>query len=97
MTSVVFSFASIESLAMTAVKTQNPRQAIPRACKRMFTCIVIFYILVVLVVGMLVANNDPCLDDAYRTAVQSPFVIAASATGIPTIPSVVNAVVITFA
>ncbi|KAL0931271.1 Dicarboxylic amino acid permease 3 [Colletotrichum truncatum] len=97
MTSAVFSFAGVESLAMAAAETQNPRRAIPRACKRVFARIVLFYMLAVLVVGMLVASNDPRLDDAYGTAAQSPFVIAASAAGIPAIPSVVNAVVITSA
>ncbi|GKT95801.1 dicarboxylic amino acid permease [Colletotrichum tofieldiae] len=97
MTSAVFSFAGVESLAMAAAETQNPRRAIPRACKRVFARIVLFYMLAVLVVGMLVASNDPRLDDASGTAAQSPFVIAASAAGIPAIPSVVNAVVITSA
>ncbi|OLN83759.1 Dicarboxylic amino acid permease 3 [Colletotrichum chlorophyti] len=97
MTSAVFSFAGVESLAMAAAETQNPRRAIPRACKRVFARIVLFYMLAVLIVGMLVSSDDPRLDDASGTAAQSPFVIAASAAGIPAIPSVVNAVVITSA
>ncbi|KAH6695633.1 proline-specific permease [Plectosphaerella plurivora] len=97
MTNAVFSFAGVESLAMAAAESVNPRRSIPRACKRVFFRIVIFYILAVLVVGMLVPSNDTRLDDAYGTAAQSPFVIAASAAGISAIPSVVNAVVITSA
>lgn len=97
MTGAVFSFAGVESLAMAAAEARNPRRAIPRACKRVFARIVIFYILAVLIVGMLVASNDPRLGDASGTAAQSPFVIAASAAGIPAIPSVVNAVVISSA
>ena len=96
MTSAVFSFAGVESLAMAAAETQNPRTAIPKAVKRVFVRIVIFYILAVLVVGMLVSSDDPNLGDGSTTA-QSPFVIAASAAGIPAIPSVVNAIVITSA
>ena len=84
-------------MAVAAAETKNPRRAIPRACKRVFIRIVLFYILAVLVVGMLVPSNDERLDAAYGTAAQSPFVIAASAAGIPAIPSVVNAVVITSA
>ncbi|WYZ39883.1 hypothetical protein EsH8_IV_000224 [Colletotrichum jinshuiense] len=97
MTNAVFSFAGVESLAMAAAETQNPRRAIPRACKRVFARIVLFYMLAVLVVGMLVSSDDPRLDDSSGTAAQSPFVIAASAAGIPAIPSVVNAIVITSA
>ncbi|KPM36332.1 hypothetical protein AK830_g10229 [Neonectria ditissima] len=97
MTSAVFSFAGVESIAMAAAETKNPRKAIPKACRNVFIRIIIFYMLAILVVGMLVASNDTRLDDAYGSAAQSPFVIAASAAGIPAIPSVVNAVVITSA
>ncbi|KAH6885283.1 amino acid permease/ SLC12A domain-containing protein [Thelonectria olida] len=96
MTSAVFSFAGVESIAMAAAETKNPHRAIPLACRNVFIRIVVFYILAILVVGMLVASDDPRLTGS-DTAVQSPFVIAASAAGIPAIPSVVNAVVITSA
>jgi len=82
---------------MAAAETRNPRRAIPRACKRVFARIVLFYMLAVLVVGMLVASNDPRLDGSGDSVAQSPFVIAASAAGIPAIASAVNAVVITSA
>ncbi|KAI1761585.1 proline-specific permease [Hypoxylon sp. FL1150] len=97
LTNAVFSFAGIESLAMAAAETRNPRRAIPRACKRIFIRVLLFYMLAVFVVGLLVASDDPRLDDSSGTAAQSPFVIAASAAGIGAIPSVVNAIVITSA
>ncbi|KAK4247143.1 amino acid permease-domain-containing protein [Corynascus novoguineensis] len=97
MTGAVFSFAGVESLAMAAAETRNPREAIPRACKRVFARIVIFYMLAVLVVGMLVRSDDERLDGSGDSVAQSPFVIAASQAGISAIPSVVNAVVITSA
>ncbi|KKA26247.1 hypothetical protein TD95_000042 [Thielaviopsis punctulata] len=97
MSGAVFSFAGVESLAIAAAETKNPRRAIPRACKNVFIRIVLFYILAVLIVGMLVASNDDRLNDDSGTAAQSPFVIAASAAGLPAIPSVVNAIVITSA
>jgi len=46
---------------------------------------------------MIVASDDPRLNESSGTAAQSPFVIVASAAGIKAIPSVVNAVVITSA
>ncbi|KAI8945908.1 amino acid permease/ SLC12A domain-containing protein [Xylaria longipes] len=97
MTGAVFSFAGVESLAMAAAETKNPRRAIPAACKRVFFRIVIFYVLAIVIVGLLVASNDDHLNDSSGSAAQSPFVIAASAAGIPAIPSVVNAIVITSA
>jgi amino acid transporter len=95
----VFSFSGVESIAMAAAETRNPRKAIPKACKRVFARVTLFYILAVLIVGMLVASDDERLsDDTYSgTAAQSPFVIAASAAGIKAIPSIVNAVIITSA
>lgn len=97
MSNAVFSFAGVESVAMAAAETRNPRRAIPKACKRVFFRVTMFYILAVLIVGMLVASNDPTLDDDSGTAAQSPFVIAAGKAGIKAIPSVVNAIVITSA
>ncbi|KFH41741.1 Dicarboxylic amino acid permease-like protein [Hapsidospora chrysogenum ATCC 11550] len=93
----VFSFAGVESIAMAAAETRNPRKAIPAACKRVFLRIFLFYMLAILVVGMLVASNDERLGRSSGNAAQSPFVIAASAAGLPAVPSVVNAVVITSA
>ncbi|KAF3766871.1 hypothetical protein M406DRAFT_251863 [Cryphonectria parasitica EP155] len=97
MTSAVFSFAGVESIAMAAAETKDPRRAIPRACKQVFLRVLLFYMLAVLIVGMLVASNDSRLGDESGTAAQSPFVIAASAAGIRAIPSLVNAIVITSA
>lgn len=97
MNNAVFSFAGVESIAMAAAETKNPRQTIPNACKRVFLRVSLFYVLAVLIVGMLVASNDDRLSDDSGTAAQSPFVIAASAAGFNAIPSVVNAVVISSA
>jgi yeast amino acid transporter len=97
MSNAVFSFAGVESLAMAAAETRNPRVTIPKACKRVFVRVATFYILAVLVVGMLVASDDPRLDDESGTAAESPFVIAASAAGLRGVPSLVNAIVITSA
>ncbi|QPG98406.1 hypothetical protein C2857_007577 [Epichloe festucae Fl1] len=97
MTGAVFSFAGVESIAMAAAETRNPRKAIPAACKNVFIRIILFYMLAILIVGMLVRSDDPRLQgDGSRTA-QSPFVIAAEAAGLPAVSSVVNAVVITSA
>lgn len=97
MSNAVFSFAGVESIAMAAAETHNPRIAIPKACKRVFARIVCFYILAVLIVGMLVPSDEPALGDYDGTAATSPFVLAASAAGLKGIPSLVNAIVITSA
>ncbi|KAK4173629.1 putative amino acid permease [Triangularia setosa] len=97
MTGAVFSFAGVESLAMAAAETRNPREAIPRAVKRVFARIVLFYGLAVFVVGLLVPSNDNRLEGSGDTVAHSPFVLAAAAAGVKGIPSLVNAIVITSA
>jgi amino acid transporter len=97
MNNAAYSFAGVESVSVAAAETQNPRQNIPRACKRVFARVFLFYILAVLVVGMLVPSNDPNLNDTSGTASQSPFVIAATRAGIKVVPSIINAVVLTSA
>lgn len=97
MSAAVFSFAGTESVAMAAAETRNPRQAVPAACKRVFWRVAIFYVLAVLVVGMLVPSTDKRLGSWTGDAAMSPFVIAASDAGLGGIPSLVNAIVITSA
>lgn len=97
MTNAVYSFSGVESLAMAAAEMRNPRQNIPKACKRVFARVSIFYVSAVFIVGLLVASDDPRLDDDSGTAAQSPFVIAIESAGIKVLPSIVNAVVITAA
>lgn len=97
MNNAVYSFAGVESLSVAAAETRNPRQNIPKACKRVFARVSIMYIASVLIVGMLVPSNDPSLDDDSGTAAQSPFVTAATRAGISVVPSIINAVVLTSA
>ncbi|KZZ94200.1 Amino acid/polyamine transporter I [Moelleriella libera RCEF 2490] len=97
MTGAVFSFAGVESIAMAGAETRNPRKAIPAACKNVFIRIILFYMMAILVVGMLVPSTDERLKGGGSETAESPFVIAAEAAGLPAIGSVVNAIVITSA
>lgn len=97
MTNAVYSFAGVESLAMAAAEMKNPRHNIPKACKRVFVRIIIFYLAAVIIVGMLISSADERLSGDGSTVAQSPFVIAAGDAGIKAIPSIVNAVCLTSA
>ncbi|OJJ45139.1 hypothetical protein ASPZODRAFT_18048 [Penicilliopsis zonata CBS 506.65] len=97
MSNAVYSFAGVESLAMAAAEMRNPRQNLPKACKRVFARVTLFYLVSVLIVGMLVSSSDPRLADESGTAAESPFVIAASDAGIKVVPSIINAVVLSSA
>ena len=67
---------------------QNPRRNIPKAIKRVYVRLLLFYIGGVTIIGLLVPSNDSRLDLADGTAAASPFVLAISNAGIRTLPSV---------
>ncbi|KDQ61931.1 hypothetical protein JAAARDRAFT_526914 [Jaapia argillacea MUCL 33604] len=92
-----FSFQGMELVAVAASETSSPRRNIAKAVRRVFYRIVIFYILGVLVTGMLVPYNDTDLLQATGNAAQSPYVIAMTRAGIKTLPSIVNAAIFTSA
>ncbi|KAI0050990.1 general APC amino acid permease [Auriscalpium vulgare] len=92
-----FSFQGMELVAIAASETENPRRNIGKAVGRVFWRIVIFYILGILVTGMLVPYDDPDLLNGGGTASESPYVIAIRRAGIKTLPSIINAAIFTSA
>ncbi|TFK52732.1 general amino acid permease 1 [Heliocybe sulcata] len=92
-----FSFQGMELVAIAASETRNPRRNIAKAIRRVFYRILVFYILGILVTGMIVPYNDPALLADTNNAAQSLYVIAIRRAGIRTLPSIVNAAVFTSA
>ncbi|KAI0343336.1 general amino acid permease 1 [Trametopsis cervina] len=92
-----FSFQGLELAAVAASETRSPRRNISRAIRRAFFRILIFYILGILITGMLVPYNDPDLLQSSGTAAQSPYVIAMNRAGIKVLPHIVNACIFTSA
>ncbi|KIM81036.1 hypothetical protein PILCRDRAFT_510889 [Piloderma croceum F 1598] len=93
----VFSMGGTEVIAIAAAETVNPRRNIATAMRTVFFRIVFFYILSVIVVGLLIPSNDPRIFRRASTAGQSPFVLAFSRAGIRALPSVINAAILTSA
>ncbi|QLL31766.1 hypothetical protein HG536_0B06340 [Torulaspora globosa] len=90
-----FSFAGSELVGLAGSEAQNPRKAVPAAAKQVFWRITLFYILCLLLIGMLVPYNDPRLIGASSVdAAASPFVIAIVNAGIKGLPSVINVVIL---
>ncbi|KIJ91821.1 hypothetical protein K443DRAFT_14080 [Laccaria amethystina LaAM-08-1] len=89
-----FSFQGMELFAIAASETESPRRNIPKAMRRVFYRILFFYILGIIMVGMLVAYNNPALVQNTGTAAQSPFVIAMNHAGITGLPHVINAAIL---
>lgn len=93
----VYAYSGIENISLAAAETQNPRRNIPKAAKRIFWRVSIFYVLTIFMVGLVVPSNNDKLLHSTGTASQSPFVIAASIAGIKVVPSIINAVILTSA
>jgi len=94
-----FSYQGMELVAIAASETESPRRNIAKAVRRVFYRILVFYILGILVTGLLVPYNDEHLLDKNSTgnAAQSPYVIAMDIAGIQGLPHVINAGVFTSA
>jgi amino acid transporter len=90
-----FAFSGTELVGLAAAETANPRKSLPTAVKQVFWRITLFYIVSLVLVGLLVPYNEPRLLDGASSAdaVASPFVIAIQNAGIEGLPSVFNAVI----
>jgi len=93
-----FSYSGVELVAVAAGEAENPRKNIPKAVRRVFWRILFFYVLGSLAIGVLVASNDPhLLSGSGVGAARSPWVIGIQNAGIPVLPHIINAVILTSA
>ncbi|KIW71391.1 hypothetical protein PV04_03565 [Phialophora macrospora] len=89
-----FAYAGIEMVAVAAGETEDPQRNIPKAVRRLFWRILLFYVLGSLGIGVLVPYNDPNLLNGGAGAASSPWVIGIRRAGISVLPSIINAVVL---
>lgn len=97
LTQAAFSFIGTEIVAIAAGEAKNPRRNLPKAIKRVYIRILLFYIGGTTIIGLLVPSNDPDLNLKSGDAASSPFVIAIRRAGIHGLPSVINAALLTSA
>ncbi|CAH2354377.1 general amino-acid permease Gap2p [[Candida] railenensis] len=93
--SAAFAFGGTELAGLAAAETQNPRKSLPKATKQVFWRITLFYIISLLLVGLLVPYDDKRLTEGTSSADAraSPFVLAIVDAGIHGLPSVMNVVI----
>jgi len=90
-----FSFLGTEIIAVTVGEAENPRRNVPKAIRRVFWRILLFYVLGIFIIGLLVPfNSNELLNNSGSDASASPFVIAIKTAGIKGLPSVINAVIL---
>jgi amino acid transporter len=86
-------------VGVTVGECQNPRRVIPRAIKLTFYRILLFYVILVLLLGMILAYDDKGLIAASKltnSASASPFVVAIQSAGIPVLPGLLNGCILIF-
>ncbi|QRV75531.1 amino acid permease [Ceratobasidium sp. AG-Ba] len=90
-----FSFIGTEIVAVTVGEAENPQRNVPKAIRRIFWRIMLFYVLGIFIIGLLVPfNSEELLNNSGGNASASPFVIAIKTAGIKGLPSVINAVIL---
>lgn len=93
-----FSYGGAEMVAVAAGEAANPRKNIPKAIRRVFWRILFFYVLGSFIIGVCISSSDDSLtSDNLSGAQKSPWVIACRNAGIPVLPHIVNAVILTSA
>ncbi|KAH8896890.1 hypothetical protein GQ53DRAFT_680622 [Thozetella sp. PMI_491] len=91
-----FAMGNIQITTIGAGEVANPRVNVPKAMRRIFWRINVFYILSLLVVGLILPSTEPRLSGSSSTA-NSPFVLAFTNVGIKVVPAIINTVVVTSA
>ncbi|PPJ53594.1 hypothetical protein CBER1_00396 [Cercospora berteroae] len=92
-----FSYGGVEMVAVAAGEAENPRKNIPKAVRRVFWRILFFYVLGSLAIGVIVPADDDRLLSGGAGAASSPWVIGIVRAGIPVLPHIINAVILTSA
>lgn len=91
-----FSFQGTELIGITAGESENPQKNIPKAIKQVFWRILIFYILAILVIGLIIPYTSPQLLGANVTEIsKSPFTLVFEKAHWAFAAALMNAVILT--
>ncbi|MFC4778593.1 amino acid permease [Paenibacillus sp. GCM10023252] len=88
-----FSFQGTELVGIAAGESENPQKTVPQAIKQVFWRILLFYILAILVIGLLIPYTNENL--ASDSILMSPFTLVFEKAGLAFAASVMNAVILT--
>ncbi|WNQ09444.1 amino acid permease [Paenibacillus aurantius] len=88
-----FSFQGTELIGVAAGESEDPARNIPKAIRQIFWRVLLFYILAILVIGLLIPYSSPEL--SVGTVEVSPFTLVFQKAGLAVAASVMNAVILT--
>ncbi|MBD7970681.1 amino acid permease [Paenibacillus gallinarum] len=90
-----FSFQGTELIGVAAGESENPRENVPRAIRQVFWRILLFYILTILVIGLVIPYTSPnLLKSGIDNISVSPFTLVFEKAGFAFAASVMNAVIL---
>ncbi|MED4319992.1 MAG: amino acid permease [Heyndrickxia faecalis] len=87
-----FSFQGTEIVGVAAGESENPAKNVPKAIKNVFWRILLFYVLAILVIGLLVPYTNSSLKS--ENVLVSPFTLVFKKAGLSFAASMMNAVIL---
>ncbi|MGQ4004717.1 amino acid permease [Francisellaceae bacterium CB52] len=90
-----YSLQGAELIGVTAGETENPKVTLPKAIKKVFWRLILFYVLTIIIISLLIPYNSPSLISDNSDVALSPFTIVLESAGIKYAASLMNLVVIT--
>ncbi|KAJ3556350.1 hypothetical protein NPX13_g10155 [Xylaria arbuscula] len=90
-----FSYQGTELVGVGAGETANPSKTVPSAIRWTFWGVFTLFIGTIFFIGITVPSNHPSLLSDASDASASPLVIAAVLAGVPVLPHIINAVLLT--
>ena len=93
---VGYSFQGTELVDVAAGESKDPDRTIPKAIRTIFWRILLFYVLSIVVIGLLIPHNDPrLLENDLADIALSPFTLVFDNAGFPWAAALMNVVVLT--
>ncbi|KAF1805394.1 amino acid permease/ SLC12A domain-containing protein [Mucor lusitanicus] len=89
-----FSFNGVEIVGITAGESANPHKTVPAAVKQVFYRIVLFYILSILIIGLIIPYTDPNLMSGASNVAVSPFTLVFQKAGAAWAADLMNAIIL---
>jgi lysine-specific permease len=89
-----FSYNGVEIVGITAGESANPHKTVPAAVKQVFVRIVLFYVLSILIIGLVIPYTDPNLLAGSSNVAVSPFTLVFQKAGAAWAADMMNAIIL---